>query len=290
LGGADLAGADLSRCELVEAYLGGVKATKANFSGANLEEANLEEADFTEASFDDAQMPSIGATAANFTRAVFTKADLSSANLVRANFASADLRKANFERAKFEQTVLTGARIAGIVMRDAAYTNAGAITIEWADISPDELSKRVQGEAALAALTGKEPAGGTRAKNVRYFGAGDVLRFAALEFDSGASVEIESRFEQCSIALGEGTELVVGSEGVLAGCNIKGSGHITIHGQFFEQSDKGPGIVGPRRLIVTTGGVLVGSIQQSEEPTLFGFEPGSRLRVKITRSQNGRRT
>jgi hypothetical protein len=144
------------------------------------------------------------------------------------------------------------------------------------------------GEAALAALSGVEPAGGQRPRATRYFGAGDVLRFAALEFDSGASVEIESRFEQCSITLGEGTELIVGSEGVLAGCNIKGAGNITIHGQFFE--GEAPGIQGPKRLIVTSGGVLVGSVMQAEDSTQFAFEPGSRLRMKITRTQgkNGR--
>ncbi len=184
--------------------------------------------------------------------------------------------------------MLTGARIAGIVTKDAAL---GTIAMDWADVSPDDDgSKRVQGEAALAALAGKtaEETGG-RGKNVRYFGAGDVLRFAALEFDAGAAVEIESRFEQCSIAIGEGTELIVGSEGVLAGCSIKGGGHITIHGQFFE-GDKGPGIVGPRQVVVTQGGVLVGSVAQGDEPTTFGFEPGSRLRMKITRGQNGRRS
>ena len=58
--------------------------------------------------------------------------------------------------------------------------------------------------------------------NRRYFGKGDVLRNASLEFDSGAFVEIESLFEQCSISLGKGTELVVGKGGVLSDCQIRG--------------------------------------------------------------------
>ena len=51
-----------------------------------------------------------------------------------------------------------------------------------------------------------------------------MLRNANLEFDAGASVEIESLFEHCTIALGEGTELVVGKSGVLSGCQVKGAG------------------------------------------------------------------
>ena len=78
----------------------------------------------------------------------------------------------------------------------------------------------------------------------------------------------------------------MGTEGILAGCSIQGSGHVTIHGQFFE-GDKGPGIVGPRRVVVSSGGILVSSIQQGQEPTMFAFEAGSKLRMKITR-MNGR--
>ena len=73
----------------------------------------------------------------------------------------------------------------------------------------------------------------------RYFGKGDVLRNAHLEFDSGASVEIESLFEQCTIALGKGTELVVGKSGVLSGCQFRGPGLITVHGKFVERESAG---------------------------------------------------
>jgi len=228
----------------------------------------------------------VGAVATNFSRAHLQKADLTGASLMRTNFSGADLRKANLDKAKLEGTILTGARIAGIASKTAAI---GAVTMDWVDVAADDDGhKRLQGEAAMAVLTGKEPEGGKKQSTTRYFGAGDVLRFAALEFDSGATVEIESRFEQCSITLGEGTELVVGSEGVLAGCNIKGGGNITIHGQFFE--GESPGIAEPKRLVVTNGGVLVGSVMQAEVPTQFAFEPGSRLRMKITRKngKNGR--
>ena len=51
----------------------------------------------------------------------------------------------------------------------------------------------------------------------RYFGTGDVLRNATLQFDQGARVEIDSLFENCVVELGEGTSLVVGKGGVLAG-------------------------------------------------------------------------
>ena len=110
-----------------------------------------------------------------------------------------------------------------------------------------------------------------------------MLRNASLAFDAGAHVEIDSLFENCTITLGEGTELVVGDAGVLADCNIAGAGSITVNGQFFERES--PGIVGPRELVVSRGGALVASVQQVPALTRFRFERGSRLRVKIV---NGR--
>ena len=97
-----------------------------------------------------------------------------------------------------------------------------------------------------------------------------------------ASVEIESRFEQCSIALGRGAELTIGKSGVLARCRIAGAGNITIHGQFFERES--PGIVGLSQLVVTSGGSLVGAVEQPPELTRFAFEPGCVLRMKILRA------
>ena len=106
-----------------------------------------------------------------------------------------------------------------------------------------------------------------------------MLRNATLEFGEGAFVEIESLFEQCSIALGKGTELVVGQAGVLSDCQIKGAGNITINGHFFERAS--PGIVGPSQLVVSSSGALVGAVEQSPDSTRFAFESGCRLRMKI---------
>jgi hypothetical protein len=125
---------------------------------------------------------------------------------------------------------------------------------------------------------GLAPAAGPSAGK-RYFGKGDVLRNANLEFDAGAAVEIESLFEQCSITLGDATELVVGKSGVLSGCQIKGAGKITIHGKYVERES--PGITGVTQLVVSAGGSLVGAVEQPTELTRFAFEPGCMLRMKI---------
>jgi hypothetical protein len=114
----------------------------------------------------------------------------------------------------------------------------------------------------------------------RYFGRGDVLRNATLQFDAGAQVEIDSLFQNCTINVGVETELVIGPSGVLADCEIIGAGCITVHGKFFERNS--PGIVGARKLMVSAKGAVVSAIAQGAEPTGFAFESGSQLRVKIT--------
>jgi hypothetical protein len=113
----------------------------------------------------------------------------------------------------------------------------------------------------------------------RYFGRGDVLRNATLAFDAGAQVEIDGLFQNCTINVGHETELVIGPSGVLADCEIVGAGCITVHGKFFERA--APGIVGPRKLMVSARGAVVSAIAQSGEPTGFVFESGCQLRVKI---------
>jgi hypothetical protein len=113
----------------------------------------------------------------------------------------------------------------------------------------------------------------------RFFGPGDVLRNASLEFGAGGSVHIESLFEQCTIAIGEGTSLVIGKSGSLAGCQITGPGKVAVHGKFVESAS--PGIVGVKELVVTASGSLVGSVEQPPEHTRFAFEPGCVLRTKI---------
>jgi hypothetical protein len=145
---------------------------------------------------------------------------------------------------------------------------------EWVDTSAEGTgTKKVTGADVAALLSGQA------ATQKRYFGRGDVLRNAHLEFDSGASVEIESLFEQCTIALGNDAELVIGRSGVLSGCQIRGAGKITIHGKFVERD--APGIHGPTQLVVSSCGSLIGAVEQAAEMTRFGFEPGCMLRMKI---------
>src|SRR5262249_21441428 len=140
-------------------------------------------------------------------------------------------------------------------------------------------------DAARAAISGKAaPAAAPPAQGVRYFGQGDVLRNATLEFGEGVKVQIESRFEQCSIALGRGADLTIGKSGVLAHCRIEGAGNITLHGRFYERES--PGIVGPGQLVVTSEGQLVGAVEQAPELTRFSFEPGCKLRMKILRARS----
>jgi hypothetical protein len=86
-------------------------------------------------------------------------------------------------------------------------------------------------------------------------------------------------FQNCTINLGERTELIIGAAGVLADCQIVGAGCITVHGKFFERAS--PGIVGPRQLMVTAGGAVVAAVAQNVELTQFGFESGCQLRLKI---------
>jgi hypothetical protein len=76
---------------------------------------------------------------------------------------------------------------------------------------------------------------------------------------------------------------------VLDGCQITGAGNITINGKFFEQSGKrnGAGIIGASQLVVSSTGALVGAVQQAAEMTRFAFEPGCKLRMKITTASNG---
>lgn len=286
LGGANLEGADVSHSDLVECYLGGAKGKKCDLTSCNLEDANLEEADFTEATFEDAQCSRMGAVASTLVRARFIKADLSLTNLLRANLTGADLKRANIEGAKLDGATLTGVKIAGIQAQGAHPDKA---IIEWVDVSTNDIEKRAPAAEAMAILSGRPPpsrAGG-RDPSRRYFGRGDVLKFAALEFDSGVSVEIDSRFEQCTIQLGDGTELIVGPEGVLSGCQVTGGGNITINGTFFE--GKTPGIVAPRSLVVSRSGALVGAVEQAAEHTQFAFEPGCKLRMKIMNAKNNGR-
>src|SRR5262249_55209217 len=159
----------------------------------------------------------------------------------------ADLRHANLTGAQLQGARLSGARTSGMVGTGALVTGVEAT---WLDdsVAGDGSARIVNDQIALI-LSGQRPAA---TGNRRYFGRGDVLRNATLQFDTGARVEIDSLFDNCTIHLGDGAELIVGEVGVLADCEIAGAGNITVHGKFFERQS--PGIIGPRRLIVSARG------------------------------------
>ncbi len=168
--------------------------------------------------------------------------------------ANADLTLANLEVASLVRANLRGARLRGAKLAGSDLTGADA-----PGLAP--------GAEAL------DP------PHTRYLGEGDVLRNAQVEFGAGVCVEIESVLEQCTIALGEATDLVIGKSGVLRRCQLTGAGKVTIHGRFVERES--PGIVGATHLRVGPAGSLVGSVVQPEQLTSFAFEPGCMLRLKI---------
>lgn len=283
LQGADLSGARLTHAQLESAQLGG-----ARLVGAQLGYASLTEADLTTAKLDDADLGSADLTGANMDEASLARAQLrdarlEGATLTRVNLSGADLRRAVLKRARLDGATLTGARVHGLV---GTGNPADAVLVEWLDDSPDTGTvQRVTGPDALALVSGRLPAAPA---HKRYFGRGDVLRNAHLEFEPGAAIEIDSLFENCTIALGAATELSVGKGGVLTGCQIVGPGRITIHGKFVEQES--PGISGATQLVVSAGGSLVGAIKQAPEATRFAFEPGCFLRINIQRADTQRST
>jgi uncharacterized protein YjbI with pentapeptide repeats len=249
---ANLESADLEGANLQGAILVGANLNRANLEGANLQGADLAGARLTHTQLAAAKLGGANLVAAQLAHADLSEADLSTAKLDEADLTNADLSGANLEEASLVRAKMRDARTQGANLKNANLTGADA-----------------------PSLVAKEGVSGIK----RYFGKGDVLRNAHLEFDSGASVEIESLFEQCSIALGDGTELVVGKSGTLSGCQIRGAGKITIHGKFIERES--PGITGVNQLVVTTGGSIVGAVEQPPELTRFAFEPGCMLRMKI---------
>ncbi|MGH9958566.1 MAG: hypothetical protein ACREBC_15775, partial [Pyrinomonadaceae bacterium] len=158
------------------------------------------------------------------------------------------------------------------------------ISAEWVDFS--ELADgetKCTGSLLVEQYEQMKKGGGSGVSSAgakRFFGKGDVLRNATLEFGDKSLVEVESRFENCSIALGTGAVLTLGKHGILEGCQVVGFGEIVIQGQF-KESGKEPGIVGPKRLTVRKDGVVSCSVQQPPELTEFSFERGCSLRMKI---------
>lgn len=286
LEGVHLAGAQLRNASLREAYMVAADLREANLENADLEGARLEGADLRGANLSRASLEG-----ANLTGARLIGAELSYAQLESAVLGGADLSNAVLVHAELSHAYLGGARLNGakLTNADLSKANLEEADLRQADLTGAELkgailtgvksSNGLPGTAAAA-----RPTNGASAPNARYFGRGDVLKGATLRLEAGARVEVESLFEQCTIELGEGTELVVGSGGVLSDCTVVGHGSILIAGKFYER--KSPGIVGPTQLVVSTGGCLVAEVEQAVEATRFAFEPGSNLRVKIRNSRS----
>ena len=202
------------------------------------------------------------------------EADLTGANLTGVDFSNADLRRAIVADADLTKSTLTGAKIHGL---DTGGDFPEDISVEWADAGPKADGRHLldirQVRRMLAA-----PEASPSGKQRRFFGQGDVLRNAELDFREGATVHIESAFENCAIHLSADSELVLGDKGSMKDCTISG-GRLTIHGRF-EQGEQ-PGLVEPQRLVVSSTGVVASTLKQPQAPTEFAFERGCRLRIEI---------
>src|SRR5213076_3233516 len=93
----------------------------------------------------------------------------------------------------------------------------------------------------------------------RYIGVGDILNNAELEFGDGAEVQVDGHLEGCSIVLAPNASLIIGEQGVLERCQIKG-GNIEIHGRFLEMNRIG--FVRPGRLLVSVRGAVSATVEQ----------------------------
>jgi uncharacterized protein YjbI with pentapeptide repeats len=294
LSGANLEGVDFGRADfegaiLDDAKLAGALLTNASLKGASLKRVNLEGANLARADLEGADLSDARLSRACFERASLRQVKLDRATLSEANLvgvelsdsvlSAADLTRADARHAVFTNAVLNGVRFDGAKLHGATFEGARVTTpsLEWIDVSPAaDASQRLDSDRAFAFLGGRRE---SVAPKMRYFGKGDVLRDATLDFGEGSVIHIDSRFENCLINLGEGAELTIGKTGVLKACEIVGGGRITVHGRFFERAS--PGIAGVRSVTVSGSGSIVGGLEQSEEATLFAFEPGCRLRVKI---------
>jgi uncharacterized protein YjbI with pentapeptide repeats len=283
---ASIEGANLNGASLIGACMAGAELTfatlhRAVLRNADLGSAVLQKADLTSANCEGAQFGAADFTAAIMLEAIFARAsmldaDLGRADARRASFERAALDRANFADANLDGALLHGARLSMAAlarMKSAGRPHAAFIS----SVDRAGTEQRLEGEAAWVYLRGEVT---LPVSTTRYFGKGDVLRDALLEFGAGSKIRIDSRFENCTIALGEGAELVIGESGVLRNCQITGHGDITIDGCFFQRQS--PGISGARSVVVTSRGAVAGAVEQRSEPTRFAFEPGCRLRVKIT--------
>jgi hypothetical protein len=276
LSGQTLEGVDFGRADLEGANLSNAKLRGSNFASASLRGASLKGADLGDTDLSKSDLDE-----ADLTGAKISGANLEHASLEGSILAAADLSGANLRHAVLTGADLTGASLGQATVAGAIFTHArlASVVLDWIDVSPEgDGSQRLDRAGGLAFLSGRDDG---KPSGSRYFGKGDVLRDATLEFGDQSVIHIDSRFENCSITLGDGADLTIGEAGVLKNCEIAGSGKITVHGRFFERSS--PGIVGAKSIVVSARGAVVGGIEQAPEATVFAFEPGSRLRVKILR-------
>ena len=288
LEGANLEGANLQNADLSRANLEGARLERANLCGARLNYAQMEAANLGGAILENVRLANADLReaylgGANLTKADLNDANLEKANLEEANLAGADLRYANLRSAKLSATVITGVKLHGC---ELDVENLVEVVAEWVDFSPSGSGERCLGSSlaeqyrTMKNNASTDSGASSLDQGKRFFGQGDVMRNASLEFGDRSYVEIESRFENCSIGLGAGAVLKLGRHGVLQGCQVIGFGDVEIQGEFRE-SGRSPGIVGARRVTVRKDGVLFGSIQQPPTMTEFEFEQGCVLQLRI---------
>jgi len=295
LGGAELVGAELTNADMHGSYLGGTKLVKADLRFAKMDGANLEEADLSHANLIESNLRKAYCDGARFTSALLERALLDHSALNKVDFQNADLRGSSLREAQVKGSNLTGAKLAGM---DATPEQLAEVQAEWVDFSTKTNEVKVQGDELVSYFTKLKSGapvlppdmletfvntGAASDTGNRYFGEGDVLRNAALEFGEKAQVMIQSRFENCTITLVEGAKLTIGHKGALNGCSIEGAGDIVVQGSFCKEGDA-PAILGAKRLVVGNSGSIIGTVEQHPDLTHFGFERGCKMDLKIVRA------
>jgi uncharacterized protein YjbI with pentapeptide repeats len=283
LGRSLLTEAQLDNASMHQAYLGGADLTKADLQHIRMVETNLEDANLTGANLREAALTHALSEGVNLTDACLRGAVFDNTSLANSILNGVDLRNSRFLNTNLHKATLTGAKLFGI---EVTSDELGGALAEWVDFSVEGNDRlRVAGTELVdyylrlkAGLSAGAALNSVRSK--RFFGQGDVLRGATLEFSEDCQVEIESYLENCTIHLAQGTTLTVGPNGVLNGCQIVGRGDIMIAGEFIE-GGASPGIVGLRRLHVGQTGTIVAAVQQASTLTEFGFEHGCSLSLRI---------
>ena len=238
--------------------------------GANLNRANLE----------GANLPGGRSRGARLTHAQLDSAKLGGANLVGAQLAHADLSDTDLSTAKLDEADLTSANLT-----DANLEEASLVGAQLRDAQLDGVNSRTP-TSPTPTRRASQPAGGP-GRLKRYFGKGDVLRNAHLEFDAGASVEIESLFEQCTIALGDG-DGARGRQGRRA-LRVPDQGRGQDHDPRQVRRAREPR---HRRRHAAhrqrRAGRSSARWSSRAEQTRFAFEPGCMLRMKIQQGKKDR--